>query len=79
MSTAAKNEETQGDFLEQLVPPNQIVEMFPNLYSENQLKSLIKNRRYNGLDSAVIKIPGRKLMISLPDFKAWIRSRMNHK
>lgn len=76
MSTAAKNVETQGDFLEQLVPPNQIVEMFPNLYSENQLKSLIKNRRYNGLEHAVVKIPGRKLMISLPEFRAWIRSRM---
>lgn len=76
MNSTAKNQPLRDDFLEQLVPPRQIVEMFPNLYSENELKSLIKNRRYNGLHKAVIKIPGRKLMISLPDFRDWIKSRM---
>jgi hypothetical protein len=63
--------------LEQLVSPRHIIELYPNLYSERELKSLIKNRRYNGLNQAVHKIPGRKLMIYIPGFRVWVQSRMN--
>ena len=63
--------------IEQLVSPNKLTELYPNLYSEKELKSLIKNRRYNGLNTAVHKIPGRKLMISIPDFQEWVQSRMS--
>jgi hypothetical protein len=76
MRTTLKKSDIHGEFLEQLLSPHQVVEKFPNLYSENQLKSLIKSRRYNGLENAVVKIPGRKLMIFLPEFRAWVRSRM---
>lgn len=61
--------------LEQLVSPRRIAELYPNLYTEKELRSLIKNRRYNGLNLAVIKIPGRKLRISIPDFMVWVHSR----
>jgi len=78
MNNTNKTEMTQHDLLKNLVSPEQIVELYPNLYSAKELKSLIKNRRYNGLHKAIHKIPGRKLVVSIPEFTDWVQSRFEN-
>lgn len=78
MNNTNKTEMTQHDLLTNLVSPEQIVELYPNLYSAKELKSLIKNRRYNGLHKAIHKIPGRKLVVSIPEFTDWVQSRFEN-
>lgn len=59
------------DSLKEFVSVQGLVELYPHLISENQLRWVLRDRQNNGLQPAVKKL-GKKLMIHVPSFVAWL-------
>ena len=59
--------------LENLMEPHEVVEQFPQLFSDKQLNWLLRNRARNGLSMAVVKV-GRQIFIDKAAFEAWLET-----
>jgi len=60
--------------LDNLKTISELVEMYPNLYTENRLKHMIRMREHNGLSEAVYIIAG-KAHIDVPALEKAIAER----
>lgn len=55
-----------------LVPIKKIPELYPEAFTKSSMRWLLYNRKTNGFDCCVRKIGGKKILIDLDDFEAWI-------
>jgi hypothetical protein len=54
-----------------LAPPKQIPLIYPTAFTESSIRWLIFNEKTNGFSCCVKRI-GRKVLIDLDQFEAWI-------
>jgi len=54
-----------------LVPVKKIPELYPGAFSEAAIRWLIFNEKQNGISKCLRRL-GRKLLIDLDEFEAWI-------
>ena len=54
-----------------LAPPKQIPVIYPTAFTESSIRWLIFNEKTNGFSCCVKRI-GRKVLIDLDQFEAWI-------
>ena len=74
MSIQTNKQPEYRDALSGFVHYTELPNRYPNLFTQNTIRWLVRNRQENGLEPAIIKV-GNKLFVDLTKLTEWVRQQ----